>query len=238
MVRRAGPELSIGYGRGVDVAVVIAAHDEAESIEAAIAGALVPGVDVVVAVAEGADDTALRARKAGARVVSSPPGRAQQLALGAEVTAGDIVLFLHADTHLPSGWASAVRDALRDPQVVGGAFRFRFDCHGARLRIVEWGARLRVALFCMPYGDQALFVRRSVLDAIGGVPLAPIMEDLDLVSAMRRRGRIARLALPATTSARRYLAGGVFRTMLRNWVAATGWMLGVDRGRLARWYRR
>jgi hypothetical protein len=64
------------------------------------------------------------------------------------------------------------------------------------------------------------------------------MEDLDLVKALRRRGRIAVLRLPATTSARRYLAGGVFRTTLRNTAAASAWLLGLDRGRVAAWYRR
>ncbi len=111
-----------------------------------------------------------------------------------------------------------------------------FSPHAAA--VVEWGAHLRAALFGMPYGDQALFVRREGIEAVGGVPQAPIMEDLDLVRALRGRGRLARVPLAATTSARRYLAGGVLRTMLRHWTAALGWMLGVDRARIAAWYRR
>jgi hypothetical protein len=64
------------------------------------------------------------------------------------------------------------------------------------------------------------------------------MEDLDLVRAIRRHGRLAQLALPVATSARRYLAGGVVRTMLRNWAALAAWGLGLDRERVAAWYRR
>ena len=94
--------------------------------------------------------------------------------------------------------------ALADPGVVGGAFRLRFEPRPLALRLVEWGTRLRVALLRMPYGDQALFVRRAVLESLGGVPQAPILEDLDLVRALKRRGRIACLSLPVTTSARRY----------------------------------
>ena len=97
---------------------------------------------------------------------------------------------------------------------------------------------MRQALLRMPYGDQALFVRRETLEALGGVPDAPIMEDLDLVSAMRRRGRLALLALPATTSGRRYLENGVIRTVLRNTVAAAGWQVGWEREQIAAWYRR
>jgi hypothetical protein len=109
---------------------------------------------------------------------------------------------------------------------------------GFRLAFVEWGARLRVALLGWPYGDQGLFVRRSVLEAMGGVPQAPIMEDLDLVSAMRRYGRIECLGLATATSPRRYLRHGPLRTMLRNWVAALAWACGFDRARVAAWYQR
>ena len=184
------------------------------------------------------------ARPCGARVLELPrqphAGRARQLQAGFEACDGDAVLFLHADTRLPEGWPAAVCRALADPGVVGGAFRFRFDRVGRPsfgLRVVEWGARLRSAWFGLPYGDQAIFVRRRVLDAIGGVPQAVLMEDLDLVRAMKRRGRLARLAAPATTSSRRYREQGVLRTFLRNLVALVAWRLGVDRGRVAAWYR-
>ena len=105
----------------------------------------------------------------------------------------------------------SVRAALADPRVVGGAFRLRFESRSPALRLIEWGARLRVALWRLPYGDQALFVRRSVLEELGGVPQAPIMEDLDLVRSLQRRGRIACLPLAVTTSARRYRAHGTLR---------------------------
>jgi cellulose synthase/poly-beta-1,6-N-acetylglucosamine synthase-like glycosyltransferase len=176
------------------------------------------------------------------RVIELPrdpsAGRARQLQAGLEACGGDAVLFLHADTRLPAGWAREVARALADPRVVGGAFRLRFE--GERslgLRVIEWGARLRVALLGMPYGDQAIFARREALEAIGGVPQAPMMEDLDLVAALKRRGRLARLAAPATTSARRYREGGVLRTFVRNLVALSAWRLGVDRARVAGWYR-
>jgi hypothetical protein len=149
-----------------------------------------------------------------------------------------VLLFLHADTTLPAGFDQAIAQALRDPGVVGGAFRLRFDRRTPGLRLIEWGARLRVALFRMPYGDQALFVRRRTLEEIGGVPQAPIMEDLDLVKAMKRRGRLALLPLDAVTSARRYLERGPMRTALRHLVALAAWALRVDRARVAAWYGR
>ena len=218
------------------IAVVIPALDEAAWIAEAVASAKAPGVEVLVVDGGSHDDTAERARAAGARTIASPPGRARQLEAGAREAAADVLVFLHADTRLPRGFDAALRRVLADPLVVGGAFALRFDRRGPTLRMVEWGVRLRVVLRGSPYGDQALFVRRRVLDAVGGVPQAPIMEDLDLVKAMRRHGRLVRIPLPVVTSARRYLAKGVFRSVLRNRIAAAAWLVGIDRRRIAAWY--
>ena len=220
------------------LSVVIPTLDEAERITQSVSSA-VGGADEVLVVDGGSrDGTPDRAEAAGARVISSTPGRARQLGVGAEAARGDVLLFLHADTQLPVGWDAAVRQALADGAVVGGAFRFRFEDRSLVFRLLEWGTRLRVALLRLPYGDQALFVRRSVLDSIGGFPQVPIMEDLDLVAGLKRRGRLVLLALPATTSARRYRERGPLRTAARNLLAALAWACGCERGRIAVWYRR
>lgn len=148
------------------------------------------------------------------------------------------MLFLHADTRLPPGWATAVRAALADPGVVGGAFALRFEPRPLAMRVIEWGAALRVRWLGLPYGDQALFARRTALEAAGGVPPVALLEDLDLVRALQRQGRVVRVPLPVVTSARRYLRHGVLRVWWRNALTLAGWRLGLDRGRLAAWYRR
>ena len=226
------------YPLSVKLSVVIPALDEADRIAGAVASVAVGANEIFVVDGGSSDGTPERARAAGAHVLSSPPGRARQLGVGAEVASGDVVLFLHADTSLAEGWDRALRRALVDPGVAGGAFRFRLEDRAWRLRWLEWGTRLRVAVLSLPYGDQALFVRRDVLDAIGGVPQVPILEDLDLVKQMRRHGRLALLSLPATTSARRYREAGALRTALRHLVAAVAWALGRDRARIATWVRR
>jgi rSAM/selenodomain-associated transferase 2 len=240
----------------VEIGVVIPALDEAETIGATVrsarAGAThgagcadrvaaavesVESVEVVVVDGGSRDGTPQRAQKAGARVIASGPGRARQLQAGLEASRADVVLFLHGDTRLPERWDDDVRRALADPEVVGGAFRLRFDVHTPWLRAVERGADWRARWLGLPYGDQALFFRRAALAEAGGVPQAPIMEDLDLVHAMRRRGRLALLESEVTTSARRYLRGGPVRTWTRNALALAAWGLGLDRARVAAWYR-
>lgn len=230
------------------IAVVVPALDEASRIGQVVESAIRgrdrsdppdrPAIEVIVVDGGSTDGTPERAVAAGARVVTSARGRARQLGVGARASCSDVILFLHADTLLPAGYDRAVCEALRDPGTVGGAFGFRFDRTTMALRLIEWGVRLRVLLFRLPYGDQAVFVRRSVLDALGGVPQVPIMEDLDLVRAMKARGRLARVPLDVVTSARRYELNGPLRTMLRHWIAASAWAAGVDRDRIAGWYAR
>ena len=232
--------------RPVKIAVVIPALDEADRIQPTIQSALAPGVDVLVVDGGSRDRTLEAAREAGARVMGSRPGRAQQLQAGVEATHAEAVVLLHADTLLPEGWEEAVRGALADPLVVGGAFSFEFAAGPRRLglatrallRFVAWGVRVRLLVLGLPYGDQALFARRQILDAVGGVPQVAMMEDLDLVVALRTRGELRLLPEAVATSPRRYLEGGVLRTMLRNWVALAAWRLGVRRDSVARWYAR
>ena len=216
--------------------MVIPTLDEAETVEAAIASAR--SADEIVVVDGGSlDRTADRARAVGAQLITSPRGRARQLDAGWRATGAEVVLFLHADTRLPHGWADAVRVALSEPDVAGGAFRLRFDERSLALRIVEFGAQRRAAWAGLPYGDQAIFARRTALAAIGGIAQVPIAEDLDLARDLRSQGRLALLPLAIATSARRYQKHGALRTWARHTIALAAWRLGVDRARIARWVR-
>ena len=116
----------------------------------------------------------------------------------------------------------------------GGAFAFRFAERGVRERLLEKGVALRLAIFRLPYGDQALFVRRSVLEQMGGMPIVPMMEDLDLVREIKRAGRLRLLPHTATTSSRRYANRGSIRTILEHQFALLGWWLGWDRAAMAK----
>ena len=224
---------------GVAISVVIPTLNEQSRIERALACTALPGVERIVVDGGSTDGTPETARFLRAeRVISALPGRAHQMDAGYREARGEVIVFLHADTRLDPGWREALERALADPATVGGAFRLRFDGGGVGLRLIEWGVRLRSRLGGLPYGDQALFLRKRLLDAAGGIAPVPIFEDLDLVRLIKRSGRLALLPICARTSARRYERYGTVRQVLRNQAALAGYFLRLPRARVAAWYRR
>lgn len=221
------------------VAVVIPALDEARNLERLLGDlrARWPGAEVAVADGGSADDTAgVVARFAGVRYLTAPRGRARQMNAGARAVGGDALLFLHADTALPDGALEAVTGALADPAVVGGRFDVRFDRRNLVMTLVAYGMNHRSRLTGIATGDQAIFVRRGVFEAMGGFPDIPLMEDVEFTARLRRRGRLACLGLAVTTSARKWEREGAIRTVLLMWTLRLLYTCGVGPGRLHRWY--
>lgn len=218
------------------ISVIIPARNEAANLPALLASlAPYPDVEVVVVDGESTDPTAELARDAGARVITCPPGRGRQMNAGARLASGNVLLFLHADTRLPSDFPNLIAAALRSNTVVAGAFRLAIDGAGRSYRIVESLTNWRAGVFRMPYGDQALFVRAEVFEKLIGFHDAPIMEDVVLVRRLRRLGTLALIETPVTTSARRWERGGVWRTTLVNQLCLVAWRLGVSLDAIARW---
>src|SRR2546427_191695 len=174
------------------LSVVVPTLDEAEALPATLAAARQPGVCEVIVVDGGSRDGTLAvARPLADRVLRAPRGRAQQMNAGAAAARADVLLFLHADTRLPAGYAQAVAGALADPAVVGGRFDVRLDAAGFAYRALGRLISLRSRLTRVATGDQAIFVRRAVFEHLGGYPLVPLMEDVALSRALKRAGRIA-----------------------------------------------
>jgi rSAM/selenodomain-associated transferase 2 len=222
----------------VAVSVVIPALDERAGLEPALRSSRHPEVERIVADGGSGDGSPETARALGAeQVIAAPRGRARQMDAGFRAARGAIVLFLHADCRLEAGWFDELAAAMADPRVSGGAFRLGLDAALFRCRVWEAGVRLRSRLLRLPYGDQALFVRRAILETAGGIAPTPIFEDLDLVALMRRHGRLALLRTRVWSSPRRYQRNGWLRQTARNLAALCAWALGLPRARIAAWYR-
>jgi rSAM/selenodomain-associated transferase 2 len=212
----------------VRLSVIVPAHNE----EAALGQTLthtcahVQLDELIVANVSSSDRTGDIARRY-AQVLMLQCTRGAALNEAANLATGDVLLFLHADTLLPFGAAALIAEALADPRVVGGAFRLRLDDPGWLARLVSRGVNLRSALLGTFFGDQALFVRRDVFLEIGGYRDWSVMEDLEILSRLRRRGRLRLLKSEVVTSARRHRRGGWVKTLATVWAICLLFRLGV-----------
>ena len=220
----------------MSVSVIIPALNEEEWITGATTSAREAGAAEIIVVDGGSSDrTARFATAAGARMILSDPMRARQLNRGAEAASNPFLIFLHADSVLPTGGAAAVEGTLTE--IVFGGFRIRFAEPDRKLRVAEKMINLRSAITRAPWGDQAQFIARSTLLDSGGFRDIPIMEDYDLAQRMKKLGRTRILPLAVTTSGRRFLQKGVLRTAMINWSIVARYHLGADLEELARVYR-
>jgi rSAM/selenodomain-associated transferase 2 len=218
----------------MSVSVVIPALDEAERIGATIDVAFAAGASEVIVCDGGSSDASVSvAESHGARVLTGERTRGRQLNQGAHAATGDTLIFLHADTLLPSGSADAVERALEEHVFGGFHLEFIEPGLGYVARLINTRTRLTRA----PWGDQAQFARRETFLRLDGYPDIPIMEDYELARRMKRAGRTTLLPLTVRTSGRRFLTKGVLRTTCTNWLIIASYHLGVSPERLAKWYR-
>lgn len=219
------------------VSVIIPTLNEEEWIAAAVESAFAAEAAEVLVVDGGSFDRTTRfATASGARVLLGDRMRARQLNRGAQAASNAFLIFLHADTRLPPGAAAAVHEALTHSVVFGG-FRLHFAEPARKLRIAERMINLRSAITHVPWGDQAQFVARDTLLGSGGFREMAIMEDYELAQRMKGVGRTRILPLTITTSGRRFLQKGLFRTARMNWEIIWRYHHGVDPEELARMYR-
>ena len=184
------------------------------------------------------DQTCAIAQNAGAQVLETHQGRFAQLNLGAAQSTGDVLIFLHADTHLPPCFDQEIAEVLGQTGVIAGAFPLAIANAKGGLRWVAWGTNQRSRWLQLPYGDRALFMRQETFQSLGGFPDLPIMEDFELVRRLRQRGKIGLATSPVLTSDRRWRKLGVVATTIRNQLMLMGYFAGIPPQRLANWYRR
>ena len=196
----------------------------------------VEAAEVMVVDGGSTDRTTAVVRTTPARLVVSPRGRATQMNTGARQAAGDVLLFLHADTRLPAGAGRDIQECIADARCVGGRFDIRLDSTRPLLRLVGLMISLRSRLTRVATGDQAIFVRRAVFERLGGFPERPLMEDVAFSRTLKKAGRIACLRARVTSSARRWEKHGAVRTILLMWALKLLFLAGVPPARLKRLY--
>ena len=171
--------------------------------------------------------------------ITTDRGRGRQMNAGAAVARGETLIFLHADTMLPDGALEKISRVLENQEYVGGAFDLKIDSDTLFLRYISVRASLRSRCNRIPYGDQAIFLRKNYFDQIGRFKDIPLMEDVELMRRIKKDGRkICILPDKVTTSARRWQRDGALYTTVRNQVLVALFHVGVSPGRLAKYYWR
>ncbi len=170
--------------------------------------------------------------------VTAGKGRGSQMNAGAQLAQGHILLFLHVDTRLPDQALQQVQRICHETQSVGGAFDLAIASERMLFKVIGRIASVRSRLTRIPYGDQAIFIRRDIFEAIQGYPNIPIMEDVALMERLKRhRYRIQILPNTVQTSPRRWEKEGILRCTLRNWLLMLLYRVGMPPAILANWYR-
>ncbi|HWR28064.1 MAG TPA: TIGR04283 family arsenosugar biosynthesis glycosyltransferase [Candidatus Thermoplasmatota archaeon] len=167
----------------------------------------------------------------------SPQGRGRQMNEGAAHSTGDILIFLHADTFLPSNALTLIQTTLADQRYVGGAFALGIQSQNPLLKMIASFSTLRSRLTRAPYGDQVIFLRKSYFDAIGGYRDIPLMEDVELMRRVKKKdGEIIILSTSVITSDRRWNQEGLLYTTVRDLIIIFLYWCGIPAEKLVKFY--
>ncbi|MFX1496950.1 MAG: glycosyltransferase [Promethearchaeota archaeon] len=234
------------------MSIIIITLNEEENIELAIqnvrlaarlpSGKVVP-IEIIVSDGGSTDGTLKIAQKLADKVIIGSQGRYKQLNTGAKRAKGEILLFLHADSILPEGAIARILHRLRDPMVIGGGFKKHWNWNPNTKRssflkfLSFWwqgiGNWLVILLRTYP-GDNAIFVRKSVYNKIGGFRPLWICEDFDFSRRLKKYGkkRFIYIHSPILTSTRRYEKYGFLYTNLIWFFIYLFWRIGMPQERL------
>ena len=221
------------------IAVVIPVLNERAHLPEALAR-LAPyvrlGGQVILVDGGSTDGTPALAEQLGFSVIQSAPGRAKQMNAGAGHSAGDVLLFLHIDTHLPEAWPQQVAASLNGLHC-WGRFDVRITGQSSLLTMVAWMMNLRSRYSGIATGDQAMFMTRDAFNRVGGFPDQPLMEDIEMSKRLKALSRPACLTDKVTTSGRRWERQGVWTTIFLMWRLRFAYWRGHSASHMAKDYQ-
>ncbi|MEN8206286.1 MAG: TIGR04283 family arsenosugar biosynthesis glycosyltransferase [Pseudomonadota bacterium] len=223
----------------MQISVIIPTLNEADCIQSTLKQ-LQPlrtrGHEIILVDGGSSDATCVLSQPLVDRVLRSPPGRAEQMRAGATVASGQILWFLHADSHIPPHTDSLIMAALDRTHADWGRFDVSLTDTHPLLKCVAWSMNLRSRLTGIATGDQGIFVRRALHDRVGGLPAIPLMEDISFSRSLKRYSRPCRVAQTLGTSPRRWHTHGILRTIVTMWGLRLGYFAGISPAWLAKFY--
>jgi rSAM/selenodomain-associated transferase 2 len=226
----------------IEFSIIVPAFHEGENINALIEGLnrLDSEKNSEIVIVDGAQemDTLGAIDRNHVVKISSEQGRAKQMNAGASIARGEILIFLHADTNLPSDALKKIRLLLERKEYVGGAFELGIKSDRLIFKVIGRLSSWRSRLNRIPFGDQAIFIRREYFNRMGGYKEIPLMEDVDLMRRIKKSGnKIWIFDERVMTSPRRWEKEGVIYCTVRNWTLQALYLIGISPHKLATFYK-
>ena len=195
--------------------------------------------EIIVVDGDAEGKTTIAIKNTEVQTITSLKGRGSQMNAGAAIAQGNILIFLHADTKLPGDAFTDISAALYQNNYDAGAFNLGIESDRFLYRIIEKMVSIRSGITKIPYGDQAIFVKKEVFTELGGFQEIPLMEDVEFMRRMKKSGySICILPKQVKTSPRRWEEEGVFSCTIRNWLLISLYLAGVRPEKLVRLYYR
>lgn len=194
------------------------------------------GVEIILVDGGSCDDTVSLAQSAGFTVIFSDRGRAMQMNAGVQQASGNVFLFLHADTLLPHNADDLIQYAIVNKKIAWGRFDVELNNPGFIFKVIGFFINNRSALSGIATGDQAIFLTRAAWNKVGGFPVQPLMEDVEISKRLKKIVKPIRIKKRVITSARRWHKNGVLKTILLMWYLRWLYWLGVPSKKLAEYY--
>lgn len=172
------------------------------------------------------------------RCYSSKPGRGRQMNMGAAMSTGSILWFVHADCDPDPDSIRAIKNALTEKQIIGGGFQYSYSDNHWYLRFAAGFSNLKNRVRSRVFGDMGIFVRRETFEQMGGYKEDYLMEDFDFGLRLIKLGKVAILSPRMVTSARHWRRDGIIWKIIKDSLVKTAYRFGVSGNQLYKFYYR
>ena len=220
------------------VSIIIPVLNEEKNIEETLTRLNeLKGDKEIIVVDGGSSDNTREIAERFAKVICSEKGRANQMNEGAKKATGDILWFVHSDSVISKNSIEEIKEAI-NAGYIGGGFSLKFYDHNTLfMKYISITSNLRAKYLGLYFGDQGIFVKRSVFESLGGYPVQELMEDWELSLSMKKVGKLKLITMPISTSARRFKKGGQLRTHLLMHKIKLLYLLGTPTDKLVKIYK-